>query len=195
MAQHTLHHSGQHLESARSPATPGFSPVTPAFTSASVPSSATSAFSTASFRNAVAQITNLAEARSAKRHAAEALLLILDPRDEVTEYEWSCILGEISEYRKEEWEAMTVKNRRSIATQVLEDCGKMELIRDTLATYNIGKERLDEIMRGIAGEANEGIKRRLVREGRMSEDDGGDGEETMLEETPDDLQGVVDRWV
>lgn len=191
MAQHAL----QHAQSARSPATRGFTPTTPAFTSASVPSSATSAFSTASFRNAVAQITNLAEARFAKRRAAEALLLVLDPRDEVTNYEWESMFGEVSAYTKEEWEGMRIEERRSIATQVLEDCGKMELIRDTLATYKIGKERLDEIMKGLAGVANEGIKKRLVREGRMSEDDGGDEEETMLEETLDDSQGVVGRWV
>lgn len=88
---------------------------------------------------------------------------------------------------------MREEERRSIATQVLEDCGKMELIRDTIATYAIGKERLDEIMRGIAGEANEGIRKRLAREGRMSEGDARDGEETLLRETPDDSQGVVDR--
>lgn len=192
MTQHAL----QHAQSARSPATPGFTPTTPAFTLASVPSSSTSAFSTTSFRNAVAQITNLAEARSVQRRAAEALLLVLDPRDEVTEYEWSSILGEISAYTAQEWYAMPIQERRSIATQVLEDCGKMELIRDTIATYEIGKERLDEIMRGLAGVANEGIKRRLVREGRMSEDQVGDGEETMLEDTPDDSERwYVDTWV
>ena len=152
MTQHAL----QHAQSARSPATPGFTPTTPAFTLASVPSSSTSAFSTTSFRNAVAQITNLAEARSVQRRAAEALLLVLDPRDEVTEYEWSSILGEISAYTAQEWYAMPIQERRSIATQVLEDCGKMELIRDTIATYEIGKERLDEIMRGLAGVAKIG---------------------------------------
>ena len=185
MAQHAAQHGGHHVESSRSPATPGFTSTTPAFTSKSVPSSATSAFSTASFRNAVAQITNLAGARSAKRRAAEALLLVLDPRDEVTIYEWESIFGEVSAYTKEEWENMSMENRRSIATQVLEDCGKMELIRDTLATYKIGRERLDELMRGLTGVANEGIRKRLVREGRMNEYDGGD-EETMLEETPED---------
>lgn len=155
-----------------------------------MPSSATSSFSTASFRNAVAQITNLVKARSSKRRAAEALLLVLDPRDEVTSYEWESILGEVSAYTKEEWENMSMENRRSIATQVLEDCGKMELIRDTLVTYKIGKERLDEIMRELAGVANEGIKKILIRDGRLSEYDGGDGEEAMLEETPDDSQSV-----
>lgn len=195
MAQHTAQHGGHHVESSRSPATPGFTATTPAFTSAFMPSSATSAFSTASFRNAVAQITNLAEARSAKRRAAEALLLVLDPKDEVTSYEWESIFDEVSAYTREEWENMSMQNRTSIATQVLEDCGKMELIRDTLATYRIGKERLDQIMRALAGVANEEIRERLVRGERMSEYDGEDGEDTMLEETPEDSQRWIDRCV
>ena len=189
MAQHAAQHGGHHVQSSRSPATPGFTATTPSFTFASMHSSATSTFSTASFRIAVAQITNLAEARSAKRRAAEALLLVLNAKDEVTTYEWESIFGEVSAYTKEEWENMSMQNRTSIATQVLEDCGKMELIRDTLATYKIEKERLDQIMRGLAEVANEGIRKRLVREGRMSEYGGEDSEDTTMEETPDDSQG------